>query len=129
MFGNRGERNSISDRLRPCGPDEIRMEDGTVRIMTEVELLDRRIDDATEECQSLCSNLCFARTHFKCSLLGSKLGTRQENPRHCLVSWVFTIFHTGHIDLFFWLIFPSVSSWANITPPLFLDHFIYSLKC
>lgn len=49
MFGNRGERNSISDRLRPCGPDEIRMEDGTVRIMTEVELLDRRIDDATEE--------------------------------------------------------------------------------
>ncbi|VDM31657.1 unnamed protein product [Hydatigera taeniaeformis] len=49
MFGTRGRKNSVSDRLVPCGPDEIRMEDGTVRIMTETELLDRQIDDATEE--------------------------------------------------------------------------------
>uniref|UniRef100_A0A5K3F2W4 Synaptosomal-associated protein n=1 Tax=Mesocestoides corti TaxID=53468 RepID=A0A5K3F2W4_MESCO len=49
MVGKRGKRGSTNDTLVPCGPDEVRMEDGTVRIMTETELLSRRIDDATEE--------------------------------------------------------------------------------
>lgn len=51
MFGGRNKRetNSANDMLMPCGPDEVRMEDGTVRIMTETELLNRRIDEATEE--------------------------------------------------------------------------------
>ena len=49
MVGTRGQKNAANDHLIPCGPDEIRMEDGTVRIMTETELLNRRIDEATEE--------------------------------------------------------------------------------
>lgn len=49
MLGGINQKASTNDRLIPCGPDEIRMEDGTVRILTETELLNRRIDEATEE--------------------------------------------------------------------------------
>ncbi|TGZ64375.1 hypothetical protein CRM22_006402 [Opisthorchis felineus] len=38
-----------SYQLPPCNDDEIRLEDGTVRPMTEVELLHKRIDDSTAE--------------------------------------------------------------------------------
>lgn len=61
MFGNRRGKSSATDHLAPCGPDEIRMEDGTVRIMTETELLDRRIDDATEEVRFSFANILFYR--------------------------------------------------------------------
>ncbi|VDL89662.1 unnamed protein product [Schistocephalus solidus] len=40
---------SASKAPTPCGPDEVRMEDGTIRLMTETELLMHRIDDATAE--------------------------------------------------------------------------------
>ena len=56
MVGARREKNATGDQLIPCGPDEIRMEDGTVRIMTENELLNRRIDEATEEVSCLCDH-------------------------------------------------------------------------
>lgn len=49
MFRGISKKDANDDKLIQCGPDEIRMEDGTVRIMTETELLNRRIDDATEE--------------------------------------------------------------------------------
>ncbi|KAM3178228.1 hypothetical protein ACTXT7_002990 [Hymenolepis weldensis] len=49
MFRGISKKDVNNDKLIQCGPDEIRMEDGTVRIMTETELLNRRIDDATEE--------------------------------------------------------------------------------
>lgn len=38
-----------SRNLPLCGPDEVRLDDGTIRPMTEAELLNRKIDETTSE--------------------------------------------------------------------------------
>lgn len=51
MTGKRdnSKLSPTTEPLIPCSPDEIRLEDGTVRIMTETEQLQRRIDVSTGE--------------------------------------------------------------------------------
>ncbi len=61
MVGKRDDKRdgTPAEHLIPCGPDEVRMEDGTVRIMTETELLTRKIENATGEVTVLILHINF----------------------------------------------------------------------